>query len=64
MRIAGIVIGFLVAASGAVWLLQGLNASFAPQSFMTDNRSWVVGGSLAVVGGLALAGWSWRRGTS
>jgi hypothetical protein len=64
MRVAGIVIGLLAAASGAVWLLQGLNASFAPQSFMTDDRGWVWLGGLAVVGGLALAGWSWRGGKS
>ncbi len=64
MRTAGIIVGLLVAAGGAVWLLQGLNASFAPQSFMTDNRSWVAIGGLAVVAGLALAGWSWRRGSS
>lgn len=62
MRTAGIIVGLLVAAGGAVWLLQGLNASFAPQSFMTNNRSWVAIGGLAVVTGLALAGWSWRRG--
>jgi hypothetical protein len=64
MRKAGIIVGLLVAAGGAVWLLQGLNASFAPQSFMTNNRSWVAIGGLAVFAGLALAGWSWRRGSS
>lgn len=62
MRSAGIIVGLLVAAAGAVWLLQGLDVAFAPQSFMTDARQWVVIGGLTTVGGLALAYWSWRRG--
>jgi hypothetical protein len=62
MRIAGILVGVLVALAGAVWLLQGLNVAFVPQSFMTDNRRWVVIGTVAIVGGLGLAYGSWRRG--
>ncbi len=61
MRIAGIITGLVVAAAGAVWLLQGLNVSFVPQSFMTDTGRWVVIGGLTFAGGLALAFWSWRR---
>jgi hypothetical protein len=61
MRIAGITVGLLVAAMGIVWLLQGLEVAFAPESFMTSNRQWVVIGGLTAVSGLALATWSWRR---
>jgi hypothetical protein len=61
MRIVGIVVGLVVAVAGGVWLLQGLNVSFVPQSFMTDSGRWIVIGGLAVVGGIALAGWSWTR---
>jgi hypothetical protein len=62
MRIAGIVVGIVVALAGGVWLLQGLNVAFVPQSFMTDNRPWVVIGGLAIAAGLTLAYWSWKRG--
>ena len=61
MRVAGIVAGLLVTVAGIVWLLQGLEVAFVPQSFMTDNRQWVVIGGLTATGGLALATWSWRR---
>ncbi len=62
MRTAGIVAGFVIAAVGVVWLLQGLNVAFVPESFMTDTGRWVVIGGLTAAGGLALAYWSWRRG--
>lgn len=61
MRVAGIVAGLLVTVAGVVWLLQGLQVAFVPQSFMTDNGQWVVIGGLTAIGGLALATWSWRR---
>jgi len=62
MRVAGIVVGLLVAAAGMVWLFQGLEAAFVPDSFMTSDRRWVAIGGLTAIGGLALATWSWRRG--
>ena len=46
---------------GAVWVLQGLNSQFAPRSFMTGSRTWLVIGTLTFVGGIGLAMWSWRR---
>ena len=45
---------------GAVWVLQGLNSQFAPQSFMTGSRTWLVIGALTFAGGIALARWSWK----
>lgn len=44
---------FLIVA-GVIWVLQGLDVAFAPQSFMTDNRWWVLWGAVAVVIGLVL----------
>lgn len=61
MRVAGIGGGLVLALMGAVWLLQGLNSEFVPQSFMTGSRIWIVIGALALVGGLALTRWSWSR---
>ena len=61
MRIAGVVVGLVVALVGAVWVLQGLNSQLAPQSFMTGSRIWLVIGLATFVGGGALAMWSWPR---
>lgn len=33
--------------AGAIWALQGLDISFAPKSFMTNDRWWVVCGIVA-----------------
>ena len=41
--------GIFLILGGAIWVLQGLNVAFAPESFMTDNRWWVVWGALAMV---------------
>jgi len=60
MRITGIVVGSTLALVGAVWVLQGLNSQFAPQSFMTGSRTWLVIGVLTFAGGIALARWSWK----
>jgi hypothetical protein len=46
---------------GIVWMLQGVDSQFAPQSFMTGTRIWIVIGALALGGGLALARWSWSH---
>ena len=51
---------FLVIA-GSIWILQGFDVAFAPKSFMTDDRQWVLWGSAALVGGAVLI-WSWQRG--
>lgn len=61
MRAGGIVLGLLAATAGFIWIAQGLNLSFAPHSFMTSDRAWVLYGAVALGGGLAIARWSWRR---
>jgi hypothetical protein len=58
MRIAGVVLGALVALAGLVWIAQGLNLPFAPGSFMTGDRTWIVLGAVAVVVGASLVGWA------
>jgi hypothetical protein len=54
------IVGALIAASGAIWILQGLNVIIS-DSFMTGSRIWVVIGAVAVVGGAALSWWGWSR---
>ena len=61
MRTIGTLFGVLVALAGAVWIAQGLNLPFAPGSFMTGDRTWIVLGSIAVVGGIALVTAARRR---
>lgn len=46
--------GIILAIAGTVWILQGFDVAFAPQSFMTGDRSWVLWGAIAVVGGVGL----------
>jgi hypothetical protein len=43
--------GILLVIVGSVWILQGFDVTFAPQSFMTGDRSWALWGALAVIGG-------------
>lgn len=61
MRLVGIIGGLVLAASGSIWIFQGLDSAFAPQSFMTNDRTWTFYGGLAVITGISLAAWSWRR---
>jgi hypothetical protein len=49
----GIILGIL----GVIWILQGLDVAFAPQSFMTGDPLWVVLGAVAVLAGGAVL---WR----
>ena len=57
MRVLLLVIGFVLMLGGLVWMAQGLNLPFAPRSFMTADRSWIVFGAVAVlVGGIVV----WR----
>jgi len=61
VRIAGMVLGLLVALAGLVWIAQGLNLPLAPGSFMTGDRTWIVLGAVAVVVGASLFGWARGR---
>jgi len=54
------IVGVLIAAAGAIWILQGLNVIIS-DSFMTGSRIWVAIGAVAVVGGVALSWWGWSR---
>jgi hypothetical protein len=56
-----IIAGVLIALAGAVWLLQGLNVSFAPRSFMSADPLWAVIGSVTLLAGIVLAATGLRR---
>jgi hypothetical protein len=60
MRTSAILLGGLLAIAGAIWIAQGLNLPWAPRSFMTADRTWVVLGAAAVAGGIGLVGWGRR----
>jgi hypothetical protein len=57
----GSVIGLLLVLGGLVWIAQGLDLPFAPQSFMTADRAWVLYGAITAVGGVILVGWARSR---
>jgi len=61
MRVPLLVLGVLLVLAGLVWMAQGLNLPFAPRSFMTADRSWIVIGAAAVVGGAVVVGRARRR---
>jgi hypothetical protein len=61
MRTGLMVFGVLLGVAGAVWIAQGLNLPFAPRSFMTADRTWIVLGFLAVAVGLGTFSWARRR---
>jgi len=62
MRSGRLVLGILLLLSGLVWVAQGLNLGFAPKSFMTADRAWIVIGALVALAGAVLIGQS-RQGT-
>jgi hypothetical protein len=49
--------GIVIILGGLVWIAQGLNLPFAPRSFMTADRTWIVIGAIAVMFGGVLV---WR----
>jgi hypothetical protein len=55
-------LGVLLIAAGLVWIAQGLDLAWAPQSFMTADRLWIFIGAVAAVAGAVLIGWSRSRG--
>lgn len=62
MRSGAIVLGVLVALAGLVWIGQGLNLPFAPRSFMTADRTWVIIGAVAFLGGVVVIARARQRG--
>ena len=60
MRLALTAVGALLVVAGIVWIAQGLNLPFAPRSFMTSDRTWILIGAATAVGGGALIGWARR----
>ena len=60
MRIGLTVLGVLLLLGGLVWIAQGLALPWAPRSFMTANRTWIVIGAATALGGAALIGWARR----
>ncbi len=57
MRTALLVLGVLLILGGGVWIAQGLNLPFAPRSFMTSDRIWILIGAITVVAGIVVVGW-------
>lgn len=51
MRDLSKAVGIILGVIGVIWILQGLDIEFAPQSFMTGDRLWVVLGAVAVLAG-------------
>lgn len=64
MRTLLLVLGVLLVGAGAVFVAQGLDLPFAPGSFMTADRTWVLIGVVVVVAGVVLVGWSRQRDPS
>lgn len=56
-----LVVGLVLLLAGAVWLAQGLDLAFAPESFMTGSPTWIVIGAIAVIAGVVLIWRSARR---
>ncbi len=43
--------GIVLLIAGTVWILQGFDLAFAPESFMTGDMTWVLWGALAALTG-------------
>lgn len=54
MKVFGLIAGLLLMLVGSVWILQGLDSTYAPQSFMTGNRLWLWAGVVTVIGSFIL----------
>jgi hypothetical protein len=58
MRVGWFVLGGVMVLGGLVWIAQGLNLPFAPQSFMTADRLWVLIGAVTTVAGVVVVNWA------
>ena len=61
MRTTVSVIGILLVLGGLVWVAPGLNLPFAPWSFMTADRTWILLGEITAAAGMLLFGWARRN---
>jgi hypothetical protein len=62
MKIAMNVFGFLLAAAGLVWALQG--ADILPGSFMTGDPFWLVVGTICLLVGAGLLYFANRKASA
>lgn len=62
MRLGLLVFGVVLAVAGLVWMAQGLNLPFAPRSFMTADRTWILLGAVAVTAGVVVIARARRLG--
>ena len=60
MRLVSSLIGLVMVAMGAVWVLQGLNLAFRV-GFMVGQRRWVLFGAILTLVGIAQIVWSNTR---
>ena len=54
VREVGRALGIVLGIVGIIWILQGFDFYFAPESFMTGDRAWVIWGALALLAGGSL----------
>jgi hypothetical protein len=59
MKIALAILGFLLVLTGGVWFLQGIN--ILPGSFMTGQIQWAFYGIIAILIGLVMLVYTYRR---
>lgn len=62
MRTIVTTLGAALVLGGLVWVAQGLNLPFAPRSFMTSDRAWILIGAATALAGAGIIAWSRRRG--
>ena len=53
--------GIVLAIAGVIWVLQGLDVAFAPESPMTGDMAWVAWGAVAMLVGAVLVWRGWPR---
>jgi hypothetical protein len=53
-------IGIFLIIAGTIWVLQGFDVTFAPESFMTGDRWWVLWGGGALIAGALIISWHRR----
>ena len=59
MRWTFTLLGVVLIAVGAVWILQGANV--LPGSFMTGDMKWAVYGCILAIAGIVVILWARRR---